>query len=240
MFGEEYLCFFFYFIIGCLVNVFDVLVIFIDEIFYGEKRVGFGFEEFVVDGVIVFELERMGEVIRRYFMIFKMCGRLFKCVVYEYVIIDRGFEVFVIFEFEFIESEVLKFRFKIGIFGLDEFFGGGFYEGSIILIVGLMGLGKMILVFNFVFNLLKFGKKVFYIVYEESFVVLRDILEKFGFEENFRIVLMVLEGRIFVEYYVLIKDFIEKEGFDVFVIDFLLVMESYMDEKEFIKVVCYF
>ncbi|WP_367884019.1 RAD55 family ATPase [Thermococcus sp. JCM 11816] len=222
MFGEEYLRSFLHSIIGRLVNAFDALAILIDEIPYGEKRVGFGLEEFVVDGVIVLELERMGEVIRRYLTIPKMRGRPLKRAAYEYVITDRGLEVLAIPELEFTESEAPKSRLKTGILGLDELLGGGLYEGSITLIAGPTGgSGKTILALNLASNLSKSGKKVLYIAYEESLAALRDTLEKLGLEENFRIVSMVPEGRTPVEYYALIKDLIEKEGFDVLVIDSL-------------------
>lgn len=130
MFGEEYLRSFLHSIIGRLVNAFDALAILIDEIPYGEKRVGFGLEEFVVDGVIVLELERMGEVIRRYLTIPKMRGRPLKRAAYEYVITDRGLEVLAIPELEFTESEAPKSRLKTGILGLDELLGGGLYEAA--------------------------------------------------------------------------------------------------------------
>lgn len=239
MFGEEYLRSFLHSIIGRLVNAFDALAILIDEIPYGGKGVGFGLEEFVVDGVMVLELERMGEVIRRYLTIPKMRGRPLKRSAYEYVITERGLEVLSIPELEFTEGEALKSRFETGIPGLDGLLGGGIYEGSITLIVGPTGSGKTILALNLASNLSKSGKKVLYIAYEESLAALKDTLEKLGLENNFRIVSMVPEGRTPVEYYALIKELVEKEGFDVLVIDSLSAMQGHMEEKEFLKAVRY-
>lgn len=239
MFGEEYLRSFLHSIIGRLVNAFDALAILIDEIPYGEKKVGFGLEEFVVDGVIVLELERMGEVIRRYLTIPKMRGRPLKRAAYEYVITDRGLEVLAIPELEFTESEALKSRFETGIPGLDGLLGGGIYEGSITLIAGPTGSGKTIIALNLASNLSKSGRKVLYIAYEESLAALKDTLEKLGLENNFRILSMVPEGRTPVEYYALIKELVEKEGFDVLVIDSLSAMQGHMEEKEFLKAVRY-
>ncbi len=124
MFGEEYLRSFLHSIIGRLVNAFDALAILIDEIPYGEKRLGFGIEEFVVDGVIILEMERTREVIRRYLTIPKMRGRPLRRSAYEYVITEEGIEVFTVPELEFTEKEALKSRFKTGIEGLDRLLGG--------------------------------------------------------------------------------------------------------------------
>ncbi|ASJ02637.1 ATPase [Thermococcus profundus] len=239
MFGEAHLRSFLHSVIGRIVNALDSLAILIDEIPYGERRVGFGLEEFVVDGVIVLEMERMGEVIRRYLTIPKMRGRPLRRSAYEYVITEDGLEVLAIPELEFAEPEVLRSRLDTGVPGLDELLGGGLYEGSITLIAGPTGSGKTIMALNLASNLASSGKKVLYIAYEESLAALRDTLEKLGLKENFKIVSMIPEGRTPVEYYALIKGLVEKEGFDVLVIDSLSAMQTHMDKKEFIKAVRY-
>jgi circadian clock protein KaiC len=239
MFGEVYLRSFLHSIIGRLVNAFDALAVLIDEIPYGEKRVGFGIEEFVVDGVIVLEMERTREVIRRYLTIPKMRGRPLRRSAYEYVITDEGIEVFAVPELEFTETEAPKSRFKTGIPGLDELLGGGLYEGSITLIAGPTGSGKTILALNIASNLTRSGRKVLYIAFEESTAALKDRLHKLGLAGDFEIISMVPEGRTPVEFYAFIKKLIEKEGFNVLVIDSLSAMKTHMDEKEFIKAVRY-
>ncbi|MBP1911458.1 ATPase domain-containing protein [Thermococcus stetteri] len=239
MFGEAHLRAFLHSIIGRLVNALDALAILIDEIPYGEKRVGFGLEEFVVDGVIILEIERTGEVIRRYLTVPKMRGRPLKRSAYEYVITEKGLEVLAIPELEFTEREALKSRFETGIPGLDGLLGGGIYEGSITLIAGPTGSGKTILALNLASNLSESGKKVLYIAYEESEAALKGTLSKLGLKDNFRIISMVPEGRTPVEYYSLIRELVERDGFDVLVIDSLSAMESHMEEKEFLKAVRY-
>ncbi|AMQ18497.1 ATPase [Thermococcus peptonophilus] len=239
MFGEEYLRSFLHSIIGRLVNAFDALAILIDEIPYGEKRLGFGIEEFVVDGVIILEMERTREVIRRYLTIPKMRGRPLRRSAYEYVITEEGIEVFTVPELEFTEKEALKSRFKTGIEGLDRLLGGGLYESSITLIAGPTGSGKTILALNFASNLTSSGRNILYIAFEESAAALKDTLHKLGLVENFEIISMVPEGRTPMEFYAFIKKLIEKESFNVLVIDSLSAMKAHMDEKEFIKAVRY-
>ncbi|ASJ06463.1 ATPase domain-containing protein [Thermococcus pacificus] len=239
VFGEIHLRAFLHSIVGRLVNALNMLVFLIDEIPYGGKGIGFGIEEFVADGVIVLEMEKYGEIIRRYMRIPKMRNRPLERYSYEYVITDKGIEVFAVPELEFVEEEKRRERIRTNIPGFDDLLGGGLYEGSITLLAGPTGSGKTILALNIAANLSKAGKRVLYIAFEETAEGLRDAKEKLGLEGEFKILSLVPEAKTPVEYYVMIKSLVERENADVLIIDSLSAMQAHMNEEEFTKALRY-
>jgi len=239
VFGEVHLRAFLHSIIGRLVNALNMLVFLIDEIPYDEKGIGFGIEEFVADGVIVLEMEKYGEIIRRYMRIPKMRNRPLERYSYEYVITENGIEVFTTPKLEFVEEEKIRERIRTDIPGFDDLLGQGFYEGSITLVAGPTGSGKTILALNIASNLSKAGRKVLYIAFEETVAGLRDTKEKLNLDGEFKILSLVPEAKTPVEYYVMIKSLVEKENAELLIIDSLSAMQAHMSDEEFTKAVRY-
>ncbi|ASJ11682.1 ATPase [Thermococcus thioreducens] len=240
IFGEVMLRSFLHSIIGRIVNALDVLAILIGEIPYGEKRVGFGVEEFVVDGVIVLEMERKGEVIKRYLTIPKMRGRRIVKSAYEYIITNEGIDVLSVPELEFTKRSIdTSERFETGMPVLDDLIGGGLYKGSITMITGPTGSGKTILALTIASNMAKKGKNVLYITFEESIGAIQEAMTKLGLTGNIKIVAMVPEAKTPVQYYATIRKLLDETSSDVLVIDSLSAMKSHMDERDFIKALRY-
>ncbi len=74
-------------------------------------------------------------------------------------------------------------RVSTGIKGLDELIGGGFVEGSIILITGKAGTGKTLFCANFLYEGLKKGEPGIYVTTEQTTEELKkDIYSAFGWD----------------------------------------------------------
>lgn len=240
IFGTAMLRSFLHSIIGRIVNTLNALAILIDEIPYGEKRVGFGVEEFVVDGVIVLEMERQREVIKRYLTIPKMRGRKITKSTYEYVITEYGIDVITTPELKFTGREIsTRERIKTGIPEFDELIGGGFYRGSINLIAGPTGSGKTIFALTMASNMAKQGLNVLYVTFEEVPGALSETMERLGLADHFRLVSLVPEAMTPLQYYALIKNLMNENLSDVLFIDSISAMQSHMDERDFIRALRY-
>ncbi|NJE05816.1 NACHT domain-containing protein [Thermococcus sp. M36] len=240
VFGQVMLRSFLHSIIGRIVNALDALAILVGEIPYGEKRVGFGIEEFVVDGVIILEMERRGEVIKRYLTIPKMRGRKITKSAYEYIITREGIDVLTVPELEFTERILnTSERLGTGVPQLDDLLGGGLYRGSIVMIAGPTGSGKTILALTIASNIARSGKKVLYVTFEESLGAIRETLEKLGLYRDISVVALIPEARTPVQYYATIRALIEEKGAEVLVIDSLSAMQSHMDDRDFVKALRY-
>ncbi|NJE00747.1 ATPase domain-containing protein [Thermococcus sp. JdF3] len=240
IFGQVMLRSFLHSIIGRIVNALNTLAILIDEIPYGEKKVGFGVEEFVVDGVIILEMERKGEVIKRYLTIPKMRGRKITKSAYEYVIIREGIDVIAVPELKFTGKTInTSERLKTEIPALDDLLGGGLYQGSINMIAGPTGSGKTILALTIASNMSRQGRKVLYITFEESPGAILETMRKLGLDDDFSIISLVPEAKTPVQYYALIKKLLEETSSEILVIDSLSAMKSHMDERDFIKALRY-
>ncbi|ACS33032.1 ATPase domain-containing protein [Thermococcus gammatolerans] len=240
IFGAAMMRSFLHSIIGRLVNALNSLAILIDEIPYGERRVGFGVEEFVVDGVIVLEMERQREVIKRYLTIPKMRGRYIARSTYEYVITDYGIDVIPIPDLRFAERNIqTKERIKTGIPKFDELLGGGFYKGSINLIAGPTGSGKTIFALTIASNMAKQGFRVLYMTFEEALGALLGTTKNLGLDGDFKVISLIPEAMTPIQYYALIKRLLRENSSEILFIDSISAMQSHMEEEDFIKAIRY-
>ncbi|ASJ10409.1 ATPase [Thermococcus sp. P6] len=238
--GRVMLRLFLHSIVGRLVNALNSVAILIGEIPYGEKKVGFGMEEFVVDGVILLEMERKGEVIKRYLTIPKMRGRGITKSAYEYVITNSGIEVLPIPELKFTKKLLNSSeRISTGIKELDDLLGGGIYRGSLTMITGPTGSGKTILAFTIASAVAESGKNVLYVTFEESRGALLETMRKLDLKGAVDVVALVPEARTPLQYYVNIMNLVKERNAEVLVIDSISAMKWHMEEADFVKTLRY-
>ncbi len=229
-------------IVSRLVSALDITAFLISEIPYGERKVGFGMEEFVADGVILMEMEMMRETTRRYLSIMKMRGRKIKRATYEYTITGNGVQVFLLPELRF-EGGLPKggeVRYvSTGIDKLDEMLGGGLILGSVTLIDGPPGSGKTVLSLSIASRNALEGKKVLYITFEESMSQIEMTKRRLNLRGDFRVIALVPEAGTPIEYYDMIRDLVKEEGAEILIIDSLSAMEANMHAEEFERAVRY-
>lgn len=135
----------------------------------GKEEIGFGVEEFVVDGVIVLKYSKLGEIVRRVMEIPKMRKRSVERAEYEYVITSKGIRFLEIPELVRGGTEDASTeKITTGIEKLDELLdGGGVYRGSITLFVGMTGTGKTTFGLHFAIANALQGRKAIYFGFEE-------------------------------------------------------------------------
>lgn len=74
-------------------------------------------------------------------------------------------------------------RISSGVKGLDEFLGGGFVPGSVILVSGKTGTGKTLFSSNFIMEGLRNGERCMYLTTEEPIEkIKKDVLLSFGWD----------------------------------------------------------
>ncbi len=209
----------------------------------GREGLGFGVEEFVVDGLIILRYIKYGEHYRRVLEIPKMRGRKIEKPQYEYAITDKGIVFFDIPELE--RTEDLTFeRVSTGIEKFDEMVGGGYLKGSITILAGHTGTGKTTFGLHFVYeNALK-GKKAVFLSFEESVENILRAMKEYGMDynavkDNLVIESMVPEAHSPVTFFVKIMELIDKVKPDVMFIDSFSSIQEHMDEEEMRKMVRY-
>ncbi len=142
-----------------------------------------GVEEFVADGII--ELQQVPGELRslRKLSIRKMRGLQYQSGTVEFVISDRGLEVFPRIPLKAgIAPELLTGRKSTGISRLDDIMHGGFPEGHIALASGNTGAGKTVLGLQFVHAGLQAGEPALVLTIEESREQLLHEARVFGWD----------------------------------------------------------
>lgn len=229
--------------IGRFVKMMNSRAVLISEKPFGKVELGYGIEEFVVDGVIVLELVYEREHYRRILKILKMRGRKIEKPSYEFEITSRGLIVFDVPELdasEFVSNEKLT----TGIDRLDEIMYGGFYRGSITVVVGNTGSGKTTFGLHFCYANAKLGRKTMFITFEESRNAILRAMDNYGMDyESVKDRMMVFdfipEARSPVSYFVKISQLISEHRPDVIVIDSLSSLQQHMDSRELAKMMRY-
>ncbi|ALV62124.1 Circadian clock protein KaiC [Thermococcus sp. 2319x1] len=128
--------------LGRFIKAYNSTCLLIAEKPIGTEKIGYGVEEFVVDGVVILRYESLGEVTRRIMEIPKMRRRSVEKPQYEYVITQNGIEFLAVPELKREEMEYTLEKITTGIEKLDEMLDGGVYKGANVLIVGMTGTGK--------------------------------------------------------------------------------------------------
>ncbi|HII61307.1 ATPase domain-containing protein [Pyrococcus horikoshii] len=243
--GAEKTRIFLHTILGRFIKANDATALLIAEKPIGSKTIGYGVEEFVVDGVIILKYKSFGEVTRRVMEIPKMRRRKIERAEYEYVITKNGIEFLTIPELKISEKDYTSEKITTGIERLDEMLDGGIYKGSSVLIVGMTGTGKTTFSLHFAIANALQGRKVAYITFEEPIDQIIRSAKNYGMpiEEvlgrNLKIFAWVPESKTPVHTYIKIKEIIEEFKPEALIIDSLTALREHLDEKELTKMLRY-
>jgi circadian clock protein KaiC len=126
--GAERTRVFLHTMLGRFIKAYNSTALLIAEKPMGAEKIGYGLEEFVVDGVIILRYESFGEVTRRVMEIPKMRRRSIKKPQYEYVITQRGIEFLEVPELSRAEIEYTMEKITTGLEKLDGMLDGGLYR----------------------------------------------------------------------------------------------------------------
>jgi circadian clock protein KaiC len=124
-------------------------------------------EEYVSDCVILLDHRVDEQISTRRLRVVKYRGSTHGTNEYPFLIDDDGISVFPVTSLK-LDRTVSSKRISSGIDQLDEMLGGGFYEGSNILITGTAGTGKTNVSARFVDAACARGERALYIAFEES------------------------------------------------------------------------
>ncbi|WP_456321622.1 ATPase domain-containing protein [Palaeococcus sp. (in: euryarchaeotes)] len=243
--GAEKTRIFLHTVLGRFIKAYNSTALLIAEKPVGAEKIGYGIEEFVVDGVVILRYESFGEVTRRVMEIQKMRRRSVEKSQYEYVITQKGIEFLVIPELEREEIEYTVERITTGIDKLDKMLEGGVYKGSSVLLVGMTGTGKSTFALHFVIANALQGRKAVYISFEEPMDQIIRVAENYGIpieeamKENLKVFTWVPESRTPVYTFLKIREIIEEFKPEALVIDSLTSLRQHMDEKELAKMLRY-
>ncbi|ADB58414.1 ATPase domain-containing protein [Archaeoglobus profundus] len=229
--------------LGTLVKSIGAVALLVAEKPMGKEELGFGVEEFVVDGVIILRYIKYGEHYRRVMEIPKMRRRKIEKPQYEYAITDKGIELFEVPELERTEV-VTRERVTTGIAKLDVLTDGGFYKGSITVIAGQTGTGKTTFGLHFVYTNALRGHRAVFVTLEESVGDILRSMNNYGMKyesvkDRLNIISIVPESESPVSIFVKLKEIIENEKPVALVIDSYTALEEHMDRVELSKMVRY-
>lgn len=231
--------------LGRFIKAYNSTALLIAEKAIGAEKIGYGIEEFVVDGVIVLRYQSFGEVTRRVMEIPKMRRKSIEKPHYEYVITQNGIEFLAVPELMREEMEYTLEKVTTGIEKLDQMLDGGLYRGANVLIVGMTGTGKTTFSLHFaVANAIQ-GRRVAYLAFEEPMDQLIRATKNYGMpieealRSNLKIFTWVPESKTPVYTFLKIKKIIEEFKPEALVVDSLTALRQHMDEKELVKMIRY-
>jgi len=219
-----------------------ITAIIIADLPVGEMSVGHGVEEFIADALIKLELietpigppKRMMEII-------KMRGRPLGFGKYEFVIYEKGIDIYVPMGWKY-EWKLSDERISTGIKELDDLIGGGMREGCFGIILGQSGTGKSIIAQNFLITGAKSEEKSLLLTFQESPEQIWKFIEETGLQtgelrEHLKIISlhpgMLTSGALTK----LIKQIFEKYRPKRVVVDGISSIERIYNDEEFIEFV---
>lgn len=233
--GEPDLIRSFIFGLGTTLSYLDATVFLISEV-SGDKYSIFGVEEFISDGIVKLSYAKDGPISRE-LQIVKLRGQDFNGHPAKFIITPGGLKLYPQ-EKEQIEYEAGTERMSSGIAGMDPILGGGYIQGSTVLVSGPSGAGKSIMCQQLVHSLLVSGKKCLYVSFEESRSELLRCTDGFGwnFAKAEKSGSLAIVARSPAEDYLEAhfdeaKRRIETDAIDCVVIDSLSALESTYDIK---------
>jgi len=157
-----------------LLKEYSTIGIIIADIPYGKEYVGYGVEEFIVDGVILLKLKETFSGFERFMEIRKMRGVSVPSINVPFSIIEnKGIRPLLIPASEVLQKVDIKHKerelisIKTGIEIVDRLIGPSIPKGAQILVVGQSGSGKTYLLTYIASILSDMGMKITYVNFEE-------------------------------------------------------------------------
>src|SRR3990167_3157398 len=214
-----------------LITLSGVNIILISEA-SGADRSVFGVEEFIADGIIRLTRARESNELVHYLEIIKMRTISYNSRPISYKITPHGIKLFPDTEQDLTYQSSSK-RITTGIPGLDEMTGGGFIEGSAILVTGTSGAGKSILSLQFLQNRLLEKQNAVLVSFEESKEQIYRNAKSFGwdlesYEKNGQLTVLTgfPESKYPQEHILTIQELTEKTNAKFLIFDSISAVES--------------
>ncbi|MCW1886195.1 circadian clock protein KaiC [Luteolibacter flavescens] len=126
-----------------------------------------GLEEYVSDCVVLLDHRVVGQISTRRMRVVKYRGSAHSANEFPFLIDSEGMSVLPITATS-MDYDVSDKRLPTGVAALDEMLGGGYYEGSCILLSGSSGTGKSTLAAHLAEKTCQEGKRCLYFSFEES------------------------------------------------------------------------
>jgi len=163
----------------------------IADIPYGKEYVGYGVEEFIVDGVILLKLRETFSGFERFMEIRKMRGVPIPSINVPFSIIEKeGIRPLLIPPREVLrelspkEEKIEVIDIQTGIDLVDKFICAGLPRGAQILVVGPSGAGKTYLLTYSTIALARKGLNITYINFEETTAMINYKFRSLGLDEK--------------------------------------------------------
>ncbi|MDJ0594219.1 MAG: circadian clock protein KaiC [Pleurocapsa sp. MO_226.B13] len=128
----------------------------------------YGIEEFVADNVIIMRNALVAEKRRRTIEILKFRGVSHQHGEFPFAIVPERGIVVIPFSTDVLKRKASRHRITSGNEDLDTMCGGGWFEGSIVLVSGATGTGKTLMATEFVSGGVKNNEKCLLFAFEES------------------------------------------------------------------------
>jgi len=135
--------------------------------------------EYLTDCVLRLDHRVQGQVSTRRLRVLKYRGSAFLSNEYPYLIAADGLVLMPVSNLA-LTARALGPRFATGVEGLDSLLGGGFFQGSSIVVGGGSGTGKTILACSIATSASARGERVLYISFEESLESLASAVRSVG------------------------------------------------------------
>ncbi|MDF1646535.1 MAG: circadian clock protein KaiC [Legionellaceae bacterium] len=134
----------------------------------GVKGLNAAFEEYQADCIITLWQNIRNKLMTRFLRIKKYRHTTHGTNEYPFLITNEGISIVPITSINQVTQQVSEQRCSTGIADIDHMLGGGYFEGSSILISGESGTAKSILAGTIALSAVQEKKKVLFISYEES------------------------------------------------------------------------
>jgi len=217
-----------------------ITAIIIADLPVGETSVGHGVEEFITDALIKLELtETSIGPPKRMMEIIKMRGRPLGFGKYEFVIYEKGIDIYVPMGWKY-EWKLSNERISTGIKELDDLIGGGMRRGCFGIILGQSGTGKSIVARNFLIAGAKSKEKSLLLTFQESSEQIWKFIEEIGLQQDelreYLTIISLYPGRLtsgaLTE---LMKQIFERYRPQRVVVDGINSIKRVYDEEEFVE-----
>lgn len=229
----------FIFRLGTVLSYLDCTTILTSEVSKTGYSV-FEVEEFISDGIIHLDRDKIGNDVVRTMEIVKMRGVLFSPGSYHYKIDSDGIKFYEHEDFNI--GEMPDTRIKSGVPGLDKMLKGGIYHNTITMVRGSSGTGKSTLGLQFLLEGVKNKERVVLFNYEEaatqiyrnvreSLSIDLELLEKTGL---FKLVCRLPEDLSILDHLDEIRRIVQQFKPTRVVIDSLSALERALDREAFL------